>query len=112
MTDGHLSVEERLTILESKSAIVEATKGTLKLCTAHVVLLWSVMGTLLAVAGLVLHTEWATAANTAALLSLSTKVESHVGQPGHAISLERLLQMQTTLNEVKVLVMQHMDKSR
>lgn len=110
MTD-HRSIEERVAILEGKSALVEATKGTLKLCSAHVALLWTVMCSLLGVAALVLHTEWVSSQNTAALLALSAKLEGHVAAPGHAISLERLLQMQVTLNEVKSLVLAHMERS-
>jgi hypothetical protein len=106
----HHTLDERMTMVESKLLIIEATKGTLRLCTAHVALLWTVMLSLVGVAVLVLHTEWATAQNTAALLNLSARVESHVMAPGHAISLERLLQMQTTLNEVKALVMAHMER--
>jgi len=108
MTDNH-TTEERLTVLESKLLIIEATKGTLRLCTAHIALLWTVMAAMLAVAGLVLHTEWVTAQNTTVLLALSSKLENHVAAPGHAISLERLLQMQATLNEVKQLTMLHME---
>ena len=110
--NGNHSIEERLTMLESKLLIIEATKGTLRLCAAHVALLWTVMVALLGVAALVLHTEWATAQNTSALINLSAKLESHVSAPGHAISLERLLQMQSTLNEVKALVLAHMERSQ
>jgi hypothetical protein len=109
--NGNHTTEERLTMLESKLLIIEATKGTLRLCTAHITLLWTVMIALLGVAGLVLHTEWVTAQNTTALLAISAKLESHVVAPGHAISLERLLQMQATLNEVKQLVMLHMERA-
>jgi len=104
------SMEGRVTTVEGKLLVIEATKGTIKLCTGHVALLWAVMASLLGVAAMVLHTEWVSAANTTAVIALAARVETHVTAPGHAISLERLLQMQTTLNEVKVMIQKHMDR--
>jgi len=109
MSEQH-DIGERLAMVERKLLIIEATKGTLKLCTGHVALLWAVMASLLGVAAMVLHTEWVSAANTTAVIALAARVETHVTAPGHAISLERLLQMQATLNEVKVMIQKHMDR--
>jgi hypothetical protein len=108
--NGH-SLEERVYAIEAKLYVIEATKGTLKLCPSHVKLLWSVMLGLVAAIAFVLHTEWVTSQNTQALINLSAKVETHIAAPGHAISLERLLQMQQTLNEVKALVLAHMERA-
>ena len=47
-----------------------------------------------------------------AIIAISAKVDTHIAAPGHAISLERLAQMQMTLNEVKALVQQHVNQFR
>jgi hypothetical protein len=106
----HESLEERVGNLERGLAVIVATKGTLRLCTAHVMLVWTVLAAIAGVGVLVLQTSWNQAQQGAAIVSIATKVDTHIAAPGHAISLERLMQMQNTLNEVKSLVQMHMER--
>jgi hypothetical protein len=91
----HESLEERVGNLERGLA-------------AHVALVWTVLAAIAGVGITVLQTSWAQAQQGAAIVAIAAKVDTHIQAPGHAISLERLMQMQTTLNEVKELVQQHM----
>jgi hypothetical protein len=106
----HDTLEDRVSNLERGIAVIVATKGTLRLCTSHVILVWTVLVAIAGVGVTVLQTSWQGAQNSAAVVAISAKVDTHIAAPGHAVSLERLNQVLTTLNEVKVLVQQHMGR--
>jgi hypothetical protein len=100
MNDHH-TIEERVSNLERGLAVIVATKGTLRLCTSHLALVWMILAALAGVGTMVLQTAWSQQQQGAAIIAIATKLDTHVAAPGHAVSLERLSQMQQTLNEVK-----------
>jgi hypothetical protein len=100
----HESLEERVGNLERGLAVIVATKGTLRLCTSHIVLVWTILVALSGVGVMVLQTSWSQAQQGAAIVAIANRMDTHISAPGHAVSLERLSQMQITLNEVKALL--------
>jgi hypothetical protein len=106
----HDTLEDRVSNLERGLAVVIATKGTLRLCASHLLLIWTVLAAIAGVGVTVLQTSWSQQQQAAAIVAIATKVDTHIQAPGHAVSLERLSQMQTTLNEVKMLLQQHMKR--
>lgn len=108
----HESLDQRVSHLEQSLAVIVATKGTLRLCTSHLILVWTILLALAGVGTMVLQTSWSQQAQGQAIIVIATKLDTHVQAPGHAVSLERLAQMQQTMNEVKDLMEQHVNRAR
>jgi len=104
------SPEERIEELEKWRTVVEATQGTMKLRAAHVALAWAVIAATCGAAIGGLYTGWQTRENAASLTAISTKLDAHMMQPGHAVSLDRIAQLQRTMDEVKNLLERYMDR--
>jgi hypothetical protein len=104
------TLDERVANLERSIAVIVATKGTLRLCTSHLILVWSILLTLAGVGTMVLQTSWAQQQQGDAIIAIAAKVDTHIAAPGHAISLERLAQMQSTLNEVKAMMERYLER--
>jgi uncharacterized membrane protein len=103
MNDHH-TIEERVSNLERGLAVIVATKGTLRLCTSHLALVWMILAALAGVGTMVLQTAWSQQQQGAATWVSSLVAMAMIAAPGHAVSLERLSQMQQTLNEVKAIL--------
>jgi hypothetical protein len=98
------TIEERVDDLETDLAIIVATKGTLRLCTAHVALIWAILIAMCGVFIFVLQSGWETKQNTEAIIAIASKVDTHISTPGHAVSLDRVAGLQRSVDEVKELL--------
>lgn len=98
------NMEERILELERWKIVQDATRGTLRLCTGHVALLWAVMLAVLSFGAGVLHLEFTTSENSRAIIVLTAGLRAHESLPSHPVMLEKVLAMQATLNEVRTLV--------
>ena len=100
------TLEERVGELEKDLAIIVATKGTLRLCTEHVRLIWTILLALGALGLYVVQAGWETKQNTNAIIAISQDVRTHVAGPGHAVSLERISALQSGVTEIKTMLVQ------
>lgn len=106
-------LSEQLADLERRVAMMEVMRGVVKLSTAHLALIWAVLVAVFGVGAGMVRMDSRQSQQADRLVVMSTKLDSHLDSPGHAVSMERLAQMQLTLEEVKRMIEQmHDGKAR